>query len=619
MPGNEERLNLRITGKNSSQQAFGSLRRSLDGIKRSLAAVTAGFAGFLGAAGLASAVRGIVSTNREFQSLKATLETFTGSAERASGAFKVLQEFAAQTPFDLNDLTGAFNRMLSVGLTPSIKALNAFGNVAAGSSKSIIQFVEAVADAAVGEFERLKEFGIKAAKEGDKVTFTFKGTSTTVGNTAREIEGFLTKLGETEFAGAMDRQAKTLNGTFSNLRDTFDKFAVRIGESGFNNALQSLAERMRVLVGGSNGLAEAIGRVLASGVQSLGSIFEGIARGIKLASDNSAILRNVFFTLLSIGISQRVIAIGVAFVKLAAAIRAAGAVTVAFHAISSKSLLVIAGMAVIISKATGQFENLQAAIQKVWDQTKQLIPTISEKLKSALQGAGVDLSALEANLTSFGNNASTSVEGLDEKLRLALQGMNNLPAAAEAASGGLAKVKDAATKTKDAVKSVAGSFASSFASSVQGVISKTQSVSDAFRSMAQSVLASLSRIATSQLISSIGAALGGGGQGGGGTSGFPSFAGFFAKGGNIPAGQFGIAGEDGPEPVLGPATVLPNSAMRGSGSTINQTVNIQSGISRLDRAWVMAQLERAKAEMRKGADRDRRIANRGRSDAAFAT
>ena len=50
---------------------------------------------------------------------------------------------------------------------------------------------EAVADAAVGEFERLKEFGIKAKSEGDKVTFLFKGVSTTVGKNAAEIETFL--------------------------------------------------------------------------------------------------------------------------------------------------------------------------------------------------------------------------------------------------------------------------------------------------------------------------------------------------------------------------------------------------------------------------------------------
>lgn len=48
------------------------------------------------------------------------------------------------------------------------------------------------------------------------------------------------------------------------------------------------------------------------------------------------------------------------------------------------------------------------------------------------------------------------------------------------------------------------------------------------------------------------------------------FAGFFANGGMIPAGQFGIAGEAGPELISGPATVTP----MGNGG--NVTYNIQA-------------------------------------------
>lgn len=46
-----------------------------------------------------------------------------------------------------------------------------------------------------------------------------------------------------------------------------------------------------------------------------------------------------------------------------------------------------------------------------------------------------------------------------------------------------------------------------------------------------------------------------GGSVGGGLSNL--FAGFFANGGLIPAGQFGIAGENGPEAIIGPAQVVP--------------------------------------------------------------
>ncbi len=52
-----------------------------------------------------------------------------------------------------------------------------------------------------------------------------------------------------------------------------------------------------------------------------------------------------------------------------------------------------------------------------------------------------------------------------------------------------------------------------------------------------------------------------------------TFGGFFAAGGTLGAGQWGIAGENGPEPVIGPARILPHSAMGGAPRVINNVTN----------------------------------------------
>ena len=51
------------------------------------------------------------------------------------------------------------------------------------------------------------------------------------------------------------------------------------------------------------------------------------------------------------------------------------------------------------------------------------------------------------------------------------------------------------------------------------------------------------------------------------------FGGFFAQGGTIPGGKFGVVGEQGPELVTGPATITP---MTGLGGTQNVTYNINA-------------------------------------------
>jgi phage-related minor tail protein len=54
------------------------------------------------------------------------------------------------------------------------------------------------------------------------------------------------------------------------------------------------------------------------------------------------------------------------------------------------------------------------------------------------------------------------------------------------------------------------------------------------------------------------------------------FGGFFANGGNIPAGKFGIVGERGPEFVGGPASVMP---MGGGGGQVTYIINATDAAS----------------------------------------
>ena len=57
------------------------------------------------------------------------------------------------------------------------------------------------------------------------------------------------------------------------------------------------------------------------------------------------------------------------------------------------------------------------------------------------------------------------------------------------------------------------------------------------------------------------------------------FGGFFANGGTLGAGKFGIAGENGPELIHGPAKITPMGA--GGNVTVNVAVdaNGQSGVT----------------------------------------
>lgn len=171
-----------------------------------------------------------IKTAADFEVLETSLVTaFDGSKSAAKTALKTITEFAAKTPFQVEQVADAFIKLKNLGLDPSEAALTSYGNTAAAMGKSLNQVIEAVADAATGEFERLKEFGIKSKSEGDKVTFTFKGIATTVKKDSESIQQYLLNIGNTDFAGGMERQSKTFNGQLSTLKDSVQQLSIEFG------------------------------------------------------------------------------------------------------------------------------------------------------------------------------------------------------------------------------------------------------------------------------------------------------------------------------------------------------------------------------------------------------
>ena len=80
--------------------------------------------------------QGFIGILRQTEVLNAQLKTATGTLEGASAAFATLEEFAARTPFALNEAIGAFVKLKNLGLDPGIDALESYGNTAVAMGKS---------------------------------------------------------------------------------------------------------------------------------------------------------------------------------------------------------------------------------------------------------------------------------------------------------------------------------------------------------------------------------------------------------------------------------------------------------------------------------------------------
>ena len=276
MSGSVNYLKFLITGDGKQLEA------ELDKSKRTVTgyvdSVSGGFSRIAGLAGglfagvtVAGFVGKLVSVQREFDVLNSSLVTVTGSSAAAAREMSWLEQFAKETPYGLAQATEAFVKMQALGLSPTQEKLTSFGNTASAMGKDLMQMVEAVADASTGEFERLKEFGIKASKEGEKVSFTFQGVRTTVQNTSADITSYLESIGNTAFGGAMAERAQTLDGAIAGLGDSWDGLFRKINDS--TGTTDKIAGGVRLVSDALDSLGDGIEK--HQGV--IGSIFAVVA------------------------------------------------------------------------------------------------------------------------------------------------------------------------------------------------------------------------------------------------------------------------------------------------------------------------------------------------------
>jgi hypothetical protein len=250
-------------------KASSRAERATDSLKRGYVAATASL--IAGAAAIGGTVNKLVQVERQTGILVSSLRTVTGSAALAADAFDALQGLAGRLPVSIPEITDSFIKMKALGLQPTEAALISFTNTASAMGKNLNQFIEAVADASTGEFERLKEFGIKASQSAEGVAFTFQGVTTKVGKNSAEITSYLQRIGEVEFAGAAAARMETLDGQISNLSDSWDGLFRTINERG---AAQVITDTVKTATAAIQELNAFIGSgQFSGGLENIGKMF----------------------------------------------------------------------------------------------------------------------------------------------------------------------------------------------------------------------------------------------------------------------------------------------------------------------------------------------------------
>lgn len=239
----------------------------------------------------------VFKTGGEYEQYQIMLEGLEGSAAKGQQSFEWIKKFARETPFELDKVTQAFLILKNAGLDPTSGLLLASGDAAAGMSKDITQAAEAIADAATGEFERLKELGITVRSEGDQVRLQWVKN----GKEMERVTSKADKVGlamavaaawQDKFAGSQARQSKSLFGIISNLQDLWSGFMKMIADAGIFDKVKARLEELKGWLESAAG-SKKMQEWAQTISDRLGEAFDALMKFLKNESAMTAMVDNL--------------------------------------------------------------------------------------------------------------------------------------------------------------------------------------------------------------------------------------------------------------------------------------------------------------------------------------
>lgn len=333
-------MNITIGLDDRASRKLQSIDRAAKSLSASLKLAGAAAAAFA----TGTIAKGITSQYLAYEKYRTVLTTFLGSQQKANAELQRLQKLANTLPQDLQDVTEAFTILQRNGIDTSNKSLTAFSNIATANGKSLTQLGEAVADALTGEFERLKEFGIKVSNENGKFVARIGDQQVAVAGTTTELVRQLQTLGQEggRFGGAAAANAGTLGQAFSNLQGAVFETSISIME-GLAPAVIYITDLTSKWLQNHQELIKALSTRAGN---ALLASFEGIGVALKVIADNFGVISGLLQTVL-------IIKAGTAFVYFAKAIKNAGGLLSIFTGTISAAFPVLSRLGSVVGNLLG--------------------------------------------------------------------------------------------------------------------------------------------------------------------------------------------------------------------------------------------------------------------------
>ena len=351
------KLRFDIDAKDRTKQAFGRIRRSLNGLRKSVFSVKGALVGL----GAGMVGKSFIKTATDVENLQLRFKFLFKTTKEGNKAFAELTKFAAKVPFSLEQIAQGSGNLAVVTKDAEelAKMLEITGNVAAVTGldfRTTAEQIQRSFGAGIGAADLFRDRGVRALMGFQA------GAKVTIEETKARFFELFGKGGA--FGDAANEMADTFTGTLSMLGDKWFKFQMETVESAFfsklkakfgdlNNFLDMHQEKV-------SQLAEKFGRGLAIAV-------ENTAKAIVFLVEQADLLLFAFKTLIATKIIIFMGHLAIAVKGVTTAIWGTRSAMIALNATTKKNIIFgsAAMLAATIVYLTEQLRKFRAEANKL--------------------------------------------------------------------------------------------------------------------------------------------------------------------------------------------------------------------------------------------------------------
>jgi hypothetical protein len=297
----DQQLNIKLNAIDNASKALNDVKKEVTNLGGATDKVSSSFLTFKNAIFAVTAyigsvtLRNIVNTTAKFQDLRTTLSTITRSTESGSEAFRLLNDLAKKSQFDIGQLSDSFITLYNAGINPTEKLLKTFLDTANRTAKPIDTLNDLTRLFAKSTEGGLNLQSLSQLANNGIPVFTILEKK--LGLTREQIQNFaqssknatlildtLTESFNELYGGTTEAKINDLSIAQSILNKRFADFEAIIGGE-FQQSLVTLLNNFGKILETAKPIATIIGETLNVAVQTLNVYFEGVNKTLQFFID----------------------------------------------------------------------------------------------------------------------------------------------------------------------------------------------------------------------------------------------------------------------------------------------------------------------------------------------